>query len=218
MEDVVIGLLAIAAGTLLCLRGYLAMRIIISIWGAFAGFLFGAGVVDSITGDGFLRTIIGWMVGLGVASLFAALAYLYFEVSVLLGMGAIGFALGTSVMAALGVSWSWLVVLAGVAAGALLAIVALVTDLPTIILVVLTATGGASTTVFGAMLLVGTVDSTAFESAATTDHLDVGWWWYAAYLALVAVGLVAQLRSAEALRQSIREQWSRSGGRQLRAH
>lgn len=217
MHDIAIGLLAICAGMLLCLRGYLAMRVIITIWGAFAGFLFGAGLVEAITGDGFLRSIVGWVVGLVLGLVFSAFAYLYFEVSVAIGMAAIGFAIGTSVVAALGISWSWVAILVGVALGLLLAVAAIAGDLPTFILTVLTATAGASTTVFGAMLIFGAVDSDDFDTAATTEVLDIDWWWYAAYIALVVVGLVAQLRSAEQLRQTMREQWSTSGGRQLRA-
>ena len=47
MQDVVVGLLAIAVGALFAFRGYFAMRVIIPIWGAFAGFMLGAGLVDA---------------------------------------------------------------------------------------------------------------------------------------------------------------------------
>ncbi len=52
-----------------------------------------------------------------MALLFGLLAYLYYEVSVVLAMSAIGFALGTSLMVAIGVTWSWLIVVIGVIAG-----------------------------------------------------------------------------------------------------
>lgn len=106
MEDVVVGALAILVGAAFCVRGYLAMRLIIPIWGAFAGFMFGAGIVASFTDEGFLGTALGWVVGIALAVLFAFVAYLYYEVSVFIAMAAVGFAIGTSVMVALGVSWS----------------------------------------------------------------------------------------------------------------
>ena len=48
MQDVIFGLIAIAAGALFCFRGYLAFRLIIPIWGAFVGFATGAGAVTAL--------------------------------------------------------------------------------------------------------------------------------------------------------------------------
>ena len=98
MQDLILGLVAIAAGALFCFAGYLAFRLIIPLWGFFAGFAFGAGLISSITDDGFLRTLLGWAVGLGCALVFALLAYLFYEVAVVVAMGSIGFALGTSIL------------------------------------------------------------------------------------------------------------------------
>ena len=82
MNDVLVGLAAIAVGALFCWRGYVAMRLIIPIWGAFAGFMLGAGIVAGVEDAGFLRTTASWVVGLLFAVVFGALAYLYFEVSI----------------------------------------------------------------------------------------------------------------------------------------
>ena len=65
MNDIVVGLVAILTGAVFCFRGYLAMRIIIPLWGAFAGFMLGAGIVA--TDAGFLATALGWIVGFAVA-------------------------------------------------------------------------------------------------------------------------------------------------------
>ena len=46
MDDILLGLLAVVVGAVFCFRGYFAMRIIIPIWGAFAGFVLGAGIVS----------------------------------------------------------------------------------------------------------------------------------------------------------------------------
>ena len=141
MNDIVVGVLAILTGAVFCFRGYLAMRIIIPLWGAFAGFMLGAGIVSGA--DGFLGSALGWIVGIALAVVFGLLAYLYYEVAVVIGMLAIGFTLGTSLMVALGVTWSWVIVLAGLALAVVLAFVALVADLPMALLTVLTAHGGS---------------------------------------------------------------------------
>lgn len=218
MQDWVVGLLAIAVGALFCFRGFMTMRIVIPIWGAFAGFLLGAGIVDAATDEGFLGSLVAWLVGVGVALLFGLIAYAYYEVTVMLAMGAIGFSLGTSVMVALGVSWNWLIVLVGVAAGVTLAFTAIVGNLPAVLLVVLTALGGASIIVFGVMLVGGVIETADFESVATTEQLDDDWWWYATYIVLAVVGMVAQLREADRVAGTMREAWADAGGRELRSN
>jgi hypothetical protein len=208
VDNILIGLLAIVVGLALCFYGYAALRLVIAIWGAFAGFLLGAGIVASVTGEGFLATGLAWLVGLGVAIVFGLIAYLYYAVSVILGMGAIGFALGTTLMAALGVSWSWLVILVGVAVGVLLAFLAIAGDLPMLILAVLGAFAGASVTISGALLVVGVLDREDLASPETTQSVELGWWWTAAYLVLAVVGLVVQLRSVETRQGTLRETWA----------
>ena len=210
MNDVLVGLAAIAVGALFCFRGYVAMRLIIPIWGAFAGFMLGAGIIAGVDDAGFLRTTASWVVGLLFAVVFGALAYLYFEVSIALAMATVGFALGASVMAALGVEWSWLVVSVGVVVGALLAWLAIVADLPAVLLVGLTAFGGASVIVFGVMLLVDTVSTSDLESAQTTERIADDWWWYAIYFVVAIVGTVVQVRHVARLGQSARQQWAAS--------
>lgn len=217
MADIVVAIFAIAIGAAFCFRGYLAMRIIIPIWGAFAGLFFGAGLVASLTAEGFLTTVLGWLVGLGFALLFGALAYVYYEVSVFIAMAAIGFSLGTTTMVVIGIEWSWLIILAGVIAGALLALVAILADLPMVLLTILTATAGATAIVTGVMLLFGVVSLADFGSVATTAVLQDDWWWYALYVALIIAGIVAQLTATARRRGSLRQSWSDSGGRQIRA-
>ena len=208
MEELIIGLLAVAVGLLLCFAGYAALRLVIAAWGAFAGFLLGAGLVATFTGEGFLATVLGWGVGAALALVFGVIAYLYYAVSVVIGMAAIGFSLGSTVMVALGVSWTWLIVLAGVVAGVLLAFLAIVGDLPMLLLAILGSFAGASVTIGGVLLLLGVVDRGDLATPETTAALELAWWWSAAYLVLAIAGLVVQLRSVEARRGTLRDSWS----------
>lgn len=216
MGDVVLGIIAIVVGAVFCFRGYLAMRVIIPIWGGFAGFMLGAGLVSSLAHEGFLVSVLGWTVGLAVGFVFALLAYLYYEVSVFIAMTAIGFVLGTSLMVALGVTWSWLIVLVGVVVGILLGLISIVGDLPMTLLTVLTAMAGASTIVAGTMLVFGVMSLDDLDSAATTQRLHDDWWWYAIYTVLVIAGIIIQIRTTTEMRASMRAAWEQSGGRQLR--
>lgn len=216
MDDILVGILTLLVGLLFCFRGYLAMRIVIPIWGGFTGFYLGAGLVDSFSSDGFLGSALGWIVGFALAFVFAVLAYLYYEISVVIAMGAIGFALGSTLMVALGVSWSWVIVLVGLAVGVVLGIVALVGDLPMILLTVLTALAGASAATTGLMLIFGTISLNDFDSETTTKTLNDEWWWMTIYAVLVVVGIVAQVRSKTRMAASLRDSWAESGGYQMR--
>jgi hypothetical protein len=208
VDNVVVGVLAIAIGGLLTVAGYAALRLVIALWGAFAGFMLGAGLVASFTGEGFLATVLGWVVGLALGSLFGLFAYLYYAISVVIGMAAIGFAIGTTLMAALGITWTWVLIVAGVAGGLLLAILAIVGDLPMLLLTILGAVAGASVTITGVLVLFGRLDRSELGETATTGALELGWGWTVAYLGLVVFGLVVQLRDQAARTGTLRESWS----------
>ena len=206
MNDVILGVLAILVGTVFCFRGYFAMRIIIPIWGAFAGFVLGAGLV-SVGGDEFLSTVLSWVVGLAVAVVFGLIAYLYYAVAVFLGMTAIGFILGTTVMAALGVTWSWLVILVGVITAAVLALIAIAGDMPMVLLTVLTGLAGASAITGGLMLMFGVIDTDGFDSTVTTESVANDWWWYAIYAGFTIAGIITQIRENDVQQATLRAAW-----------
>lgn len=216
MQDIVIGILAVAVGALFCFRGFIALRLMIPLWGTFAGFMLGAGFVANTGDGGFLRTGLAWAVGIGVGLVFGLFAYLYYEVSIVVAMASIGFALGTSLMVALGFSWSWLIILVGLIVAFFLASFAIAGDLPGFVLLVLGAMAGATAIVGGAMLLAGVIETEEFTRSTVTQNLDDSWWWYALYAGLVVFGIVAQANEAGRLRASMRAQWVEAGGGQLR--
>lgn len=207
MQDLLTGVLALLVGTMFCFRGAVAMRLVITLWGAFIGFMLGAGVIAGSADAGFLRTTLGWVVGWVAAIVVGSLAYVFYEVAVVMAMAAIGFTLGTTVMVAVGVSWSWAIIAVGVAAGLLLAAGTLASNMPLVILLVLSAFSGASAIVTGIMILVGTVNTVDFTHAEITDQLHASWVWYALYLALAVSGMIAQSRFIESMHRSAREQW-----------
>lgn len=206
MPSILIGILAVVIGALFCFRGVIAMRVVIAVWGAFVGLNLGAGIVSGITGDGYLSTALGWIVGIVVAIAFGIVAYLFYAVAVTLAMASIGFALGTALMVALGVTWNWVLILVGVVVGVLLAAAAIMANLPAILLVVLSALGGSTAIVGGVMLLVGTIALDDFSRASVTSTMGNDWWWYIAYLVLVIAGVFAQSRFLDRER-SLQQQW-----------
>jgi hypothetical protein len=213
MNDVVLGLLALVAGASFCFRGYLAMRLLIPVWGAFTGFSVGAGLVAAVADERFLATFTGWALGLVLAVVFAAVAYLYYAVSIVIIMASTGFLIGASVMVALDVSWTWLAVLAGMVLGVALAFVAIAANLPMIILVLVTSWGGASAMTAGLMLLAGALDSDDLTQSDVVAQVQTDWWWYALYLVFLLAGIVSQVRSAEQLHLTMQEAWEQPTSR-----
>src|SRR5215470_19708584 len=101
-QTVFSSLLLIFLGLGLCFAGYRFFVILVSIWGFFAGFQFGATIFTNIFGEGFLRTVISWVVGLLVALFSASIAYLFYEAAVVLLAGFLGYEIGIGVMTWIG--------------------------------------------------------------------------------------------------------------------
>ncbi|KAB7743040.1 DUF4203 domain-containing protein [Nostocoides sp. F2B08] len=211
MVDIVLGLFAIVAGMLLCFGGAFALRIVFPIWGAFAGFAFGAGLVAGFADQSFLGTVLGWVLGLVFAVLFAIFAYFSYAVAVVLVMASIGFAVGSGLVVALGIDWNWVAVLAGLVLGAVLGVAAVATDMPMIVLALLSALGGAVAVVGGLMLLVGAMDTSTFTRGAFSAQIADDWWWYALVVILTVAGALFQAAKVAGMRASIRASWESSG-------
>lgn len=206
MSDIVVGLLAVFAGLMLCFRGYWTLRLVLSIWGGVIGFGLGSALAAWIDDSSYLATALGWIVGLVLALILAALAYLYYAVGVVLSLASVGFALGAAVTAAIGVSWDWVIVLVGVAFGLAVALFAIAVDMPLVLLVLLSSLGGASIIVAGTMLLTGVIETADFDTAAVTDNIEGHWWWTLAFIVLAVVGYGSQVRQMRAIGGS-RQGW-----------
>jgi hypothetical protein len=208
VADFVLGVLAILAGLVFCFSGHLWLRIALPVWGAFVGFAFGAGLVAGLGGDRFLGEVLGWVVGLAFALLFAALAYAYFAFAVVIAMTSVGFAVGAGLVVALGVDWSWVAVIVGVLVGAVVCVASILVNLPAVVLTTVSAIGGAIAVVAGLMLVTGAMDSADFTRDAFADRVHDDWWWYVVFLALALGGTISQMRDAAAMRRSLSAGWA----------
>ncbi|MGO4257357.1 TM7S3/TM198-like domain-containing protein [Marmoricola sp. RAF53] len=207
MADIILGVLAIIAGLFFCFGGQFVMRVVFPIWGAFAGFAFGAGLVAGFSDEHFLGTVLGWVLGIVFAIVFAVLAYLFYAVAVILAMAAAGFALGSGLVVALGIDWSWVAVTIGIVVGALLGLFAVLVDMPSVVLIVFTSIAGAIGVTAGLMLLVGDLNSDDFTRSAFSDRVQDSWGWYLTVVVIAIVAILVQTRQAIALRRSLRENW-----------
>ena len=207
MADIVLGIFAIIAGGVMLFAGQYVLRVLLPIWGFFAGFAFGAGLFAGLADERFLGSVLGWVSGFVFALIFALFAYLYYAVAVVLAMAAFGFAIGSALVVALGIDWNWVAVLVGVVMGAVLGLVAVLGNMPMVVLAVLSSMAGAVSVVAGLMLTFGSLNSSDFTQATFTQTVNDSWGWYLTLLVLVLVGIVAQIRQRAMWRRSVRETW-----------
>lgn len=204
MSHVWVGIITLLIGALFCFRGNVALRAVMALWGAFVGFWLGAGAASGLSGEPLLGGPISWTVALLVALLFGVLAYAFYALAVVIGMGSIGLGLGTAITAGLGVENSAVVIAVGLLGAVALAILAVTTNLPYVLLVVVSAIGGAGAMVAGLILVLGVVTLDA-DQAAIQDAVGTQWWWTVVHLGLAVAGVVVQLRSGA--RTDVRREW-----------
>ena len=189
-QALLVGIVAIAVGAAMMLLGYRLALILLPIWGFFAGFIFGAQVLQEFFGDGFLATTASWVVGVIVGLLFAVLSYLFWYVAVVILFASIGYWLGYGFMTLIGFSETGLLAIGiGLLLGAVFAVAAFVTGVPLAALVVITAIGGAHALIAGILVLFGTVavEDLGTGVANAIIMTNAGWWLVAIGLAVVSI-------------------------------
>ncbi len=187
--------------------GQFVLRIVLPIWGLFAGFAFGAGIFAGLADESFLGTALGWISGIVFALIFAVLAYFFYAVAIIVAMAAFGFAIGSGLVVALGIDWNWVAVLVGVAVGLVVGVVAAVGSMPMVVLAVASSIAGAVSIVGGLMLMFGALNSADFTRGDFTAAVQNSWGWYLTLLLLAIIGIVAQVRQQALMRRTINETW-----------
>src|SRR3954454_22823153 len=103
-QAIVVGLFAILIGLAFVFAGFRLFLILLPIWGFFAGWFFGAQVVATIFGTGFLADVTGIVVGFVCALIFAIASYLWYWLAVTILGASVGYAVGTGLIGLLGIS------------------------------------------------------------------------------------------------------------------
>lgn len=198
-NDVVFGLVGVVAGLLFCFAGARILRAAITVWGAFAGFVVGAQLVASWSDRTVLHGVTAWIVAFVLAIVFAALAWLYYYFAVIVGVGSLGYGVATAVMTHAGWGTDGTRVAVALAAAVVVGLIALVLQLPTLLLIVASAIAGAYALVGGVGVL-----TQHWTSAEVLDGSAVHLGWITAVVAVL--GVVAQSRTRPAATQH-RDGW-----------
>jgi hypothetical protein len=196
-QTVFTSLLVIVLGLALLFSGYRFFQILISIWGFIAGFQFGASILSNWFGQGFLTTVIGWVLGLLIGIFAATLAYLFYAAAVVILAGFVGYQLGIGVMAGLGFNEGFVTFLVGLLLGLALVAVAIYLHFPKVLILILTSLAGAELLLGGIFLAFGRITLTGLRFGAVGAMLQDSWFWGLLYLAIAAIGFAVQWRSTQ---------------------
>jgi hypothetical protein len=196
LDALLVGLLAIAVGLAFAFYGFRLFLILLPIWGFFIGFLFGAGFVTALFGDGFLSTALSWIVGFGFAVVFALLSYLYYWFAVIFLGGSIGYALGLSLMAWLNITGNLIVFIVAIAFAVVFALAFVFLRVPKYLVLVATSFGGAFAAIVGVALILNRVPLAALQAGIAGAYVrdSLSFVWLAAAIVLGVIGYFYQSR------------------------
>ncbi len=198
MNEVLVGLVAMSIGGLLCFSGVFSPKVMLSFWGAFVGFLAGSGIVAASTGDGWLVTSMGWLIGLVFAAVMLLATYSFYELAMVSLLASAGFLLAGGVLSVFGADWNWTVGLVAGLVGAVVALSSFAMEIPRNLLVVVTTLAGGMVFVQGLMVMLGVTSFAAFESGAAIAMPSVSWGWLVSWLLVTLAGVYAQMGSKSA--------------------
>jgi hypothetical protein len=196
LDALLVGLLALVVGLAFAFYGFRFFLILLPIWGFFIGFLFGAGFVTGLFGDGFLSTALSWIVGFGFAVVFALLSYLYYWFAVIFLGGSIGYALGLSLMAWLNINGNLITFIVAIAFAVVFALAFVFLRVPKYLVLVATAFGGAFAAIVGVALILGRVPLAALQAGLAGAYVrdSLSFVWLAAAIVLGVIGYFYQAR------------------------
>jgi hypothetical protein len=191
--QLIIAIVALLIGAALCLGGWRFFLLLLPIWGFVVGFNVGTDAVSAIFGDGTFATVTSWLVGLILALVFAIFSYLYYYLAVAVLAGAVGYAIGAGAWGLIGNDYGLVAFVIGIAVGVVVAVAALVLNVPKYLVIVLTSIGGAATVLAGWFILIGKVPEDAIQWTQIGALIKDSWFYLIVFIAIAAVGIVVQM-------------------------
>ena len=89
-----IGVVAVLIGILACFAGYRVFRIVLPILGFIVGLGVGAQLAEAFLGEPYFDSVTSWLVAIVVGLVFAAIAFVWWYLSVALTIAGLGYAIG----------------------------------------------------------------------------------------------------------------------------
>jgi len=191
----IIAILAVLIGAAFCFGGWRFFLVLLPFWGLLTGFNIGTEATRALLGDGTFATLTSWAIGIVLALVFAAIAYLYWYGAIAVLAGTVGYILGASAWGLIGSEQGVLAFVIGIVVGAVFAIAALVLNVPKYLVVALTAIGGSAMIIAGWFILSGQIPSDNITWNAIGREISESFVWLVVWLGLAVAGFVAQMNA-----------------------
>ena len=191
-------LLALALGIAFCFLGIRTFLVFLPVWAFFAGFWLGALVTNFTLRQGFLGTTNGILAGFVLGTIFAVIAYLKFPLGIALVSSAFAAAITNGILQVIGLQPGIAIAIAVMAAAIIVVWALFRFEWDRILIMAITALGGASLLLLAPILLMGRVTLSQLQASgsAIAPIVTDSWWWLAAWLVLAAVGYTVQRRTS----------------------
>ena len=194
LEGLLIGLVGLVLGAAFTFGGYRWFMLLLPIWGLFVGFTAGADAVSALAGEGFLASVLGIGAGIVLGLVFALLSWFYWWGAVIVVAGVIGYEAAHWLLVVIGLNASGAITfLISLAAGAVVAVVALVVNAPKLVAITFTALAGAGWMTAGLVLIPGIVKPEQLSNGPIAAIYTQGWLWILIWGVLAAAGIIEQL-------------------------
>jgi Domain of unknown function (DUF4203) len=193
--QLVMAILAVVIGLAFAFGGWRFFLLLLPLWGFVIGFSLGTEAMRSLFGDGTFATVTSWVVGLVIALVFAALAYLYYYAAIAILAGTVGYLIGASAWGLIGSEQGVIAFVIGLVVGVVFAIAVLALNVPRYLVIVLTGLGGAAAILLGWFLLIGKVPADNVTWWQVGQLIKDSWFYLIVWALIAAAGILAQLRA-----------------------
>ena len=193
LEGILLGLVALVIGAAFTFYGFRFFLILLPLWGFVIGFAAGAQLLALLFGEGFLATITGWVVGFVFGIGFALISYLWYWAAIVLLAGGVGYEIGLGLMALVNIT-GWLAVAIGLILAVIFVVAAIALHVPRLMIVVMTAIGGAAILTGGVLMVIGTIQPGQLDSGIVGAILYRNWLWGLVFVVLAVAGAYYQLK------------------------
>jgi hypothetical protein len=191
----VTGVIALSFGAVLAFAGYRFFLVLLPVVGFLLGFAVGAQLIQALFGGGFLATLAGWATGFVVALVFAVSSYVFYLGAVAIVGGALGYALATGLLMALGLDFGLLVWTVVVVAWLVFGAGVVLLNVQKYAVIAATALLGAGVIVGTLLFLFGGLPPAETVANPVRAALQGSPLWLLLFLAVAAVGAVVQYRT-----------------------
>ncbi len=194
MKELLFALIAGGLGVMLLLFGYRLARILIPLWGFFAGFTIGAAAGADAFGATFVGTTTGIVIGLVVGIVFAVLAYFFYALAIVLIGATVGYWIGAGFVELVGINAGFISAFTGIAIGAVLGIACMVGNVPKYFLIFITALGGSAAICSSVLILINGFNADKFSYTTASQSIVNSWLWLSLIIILTVLSIVFQVR------------------------